>query len=328
MPNVSIIIPTYNRYQFLLEAITSVFHQTYQDFEIIVVDDGSTDNTEDILCNFDDRVRYFKQKNSGSAVARNRGILNSKGNYIAFLDSDDLWYPQKLEKQIEVFQKYPNVGFVFSDFSRGNSIQFPAPIQGFFSSIEFTYGDLFPLLSQMNPIGTSSFMCRSEVVCYSGLMDHTLRRAQDIDFWRRIASVTEAFFLREVLVHMREHPNRISHNTDYLYDVCRQSEIQVYRWAFCNKDIIRNFKKRTSELYYQLSYVERKKGQYHKSYLSLCKSMNYMKNPYRYWPRAILTRFLPFVFKIYDRLMRVQKPVSHSPEVKDQEAKISKNKKF
>jgi glycosyltransferase involved in cell wall biosynthesis len=105
---VSVIIPCFNSEKWILSTIGSVYNQTYKNLEIIVVDDGSTDNTKDIIeANFKE-VRYFFQKNSGPSSARNKGIENAKGKYLAFLDSDDLWEPKKLEKQIEIIQKSDN----------------------------------------------------------------------------------------------------------------------------------------------------------------------------------------------------------------------------
>lgn len=118
MPTVSVVIPTYNRAFVIGDAIRSVLEQTFQDFEIIVVDDGSTDNTAEVVKSFnDDRIRYIRlDKNRGAAAARNVGTRESKGEYIAFLDSDDLWLPTKLEKQLEVFKKSnPGVGVVYCD---------------------------------------------------------------------------------------------------------------------------------------------------------------------------------------------------------------------
>ena len=119
-PTVSIIIPTYNRAHLIDRSIQSVLNQTYQDFELIVVDDGSTDNTEDIIRQFqekDKRIKYIKHdKNKGGSAARNTGIKNSRGEYIAFQDSDDEWFPEKLEKQIEIIEcTDPKVGIVYSD---------------------------------------------------------------------------------------------------------------------------------------------------------------------------------------------------------------------
>lgn len=113
---VSVIIPTYNRSRLLLEAIVSVLNQTYQDFEIIVVDDGSTDDTEQKISRYSADVIYIKQRNAGVNVARNNAISRSQGDYIALLDNDDLWLDYKLELQVQLLEQHRNVGFVFSDF--------------------------------------------------------------------------------------------------------------------------------------------------------------------------------------------------------------------
>ena len=111
-PLVSVIIPAYNSADFIDEALKSVFDQTYKDLEIIVVDDGSTDDTRAVLEKYGDRVNYHYQDNNGPASARNRGIKLARGKYIAFLDADDLWLPTKLEKQVALFKNRENLGFV------------------------------------------------------------------------------------------------------------------------------------------------------------------------------------------------------------------------
>ena len=109
MPEVSVIIPTFNYGRFLEQAIQSVLGQTFQDFELIVVDDGSTDDTREVLARFesDRRVRCLFQANRGDAAARNTGILNAGGRYVAFLDSDDYWMPEKLERQLGIMRSDP-----------------------------------------------------------------------------------------------------------------------------------------------------------------------------------------------------------------------------
>src|SRR4030042_587586 len=112
MPKVSVIITTYNRVHFVCEAIDSVLNQTFKDFEIIVVDDGSTDNTKEALKRYSKNIFYIYQSNKGRSQARNTGLKVAKGDYIAFLDDDDIWVPHKLEKQVAFMDSNPNIGLV------------------------------------------------------------------------------------------------------------------------------------------------------------------------------------------------------------------------
>lgn len=113
VPLVSVIMPAYNAGPYIGEAIQSILDQTFANWDLIVVDDGSTDNTAEVVATFlsDRRIRYHKQPNGGEPVARNTGIELSHGNLIAWLDADDIWFPEKLAKQIEIFAEYPEVGF-------------------------------------------------------------------------------------------------------------------------------------------------------------------------------------------------------------------------
>ena len=111
-PLVSIIIPTYNREKIIGRAIDSVFAQTWQNFEIIVLDDGSQDNTKAVVEAYGPKVKYFYQGNKGIAGARNGGMRHAGGDYLAFLDSDDYWLPAKLEKQMALFGEHPEYGMI------------------------------------------------------------------------------------------------------------------------------------------------------------------------------------------------------------------------
>ena len=117
-PTVSIILPTYNRAHTLRKAVDSILNQTYKDFELIVVDDGSTDDTYNLIKSINDyRIVYVKhEKNKGAAAARNTGIKLAKGKYIAFQDSDDEWYSHKLEKQMEIIENNKLIDIVYSSF--------------------------------------------------------------------------------------------------------------------------------------------------------------------------------------------------------------------
>jgi len=112
---VSVIIPCYNAGRFLPEALKSVYAQTYREWEILLVDDGSTDDTPAVASAQGDRIRYFRQENRGAAAARNLGIARARGEFIAFLDADDVWLPSKLETQLRLFSRRPEPGLVYSD---------------------------------------------------------------------------------------------------------------------------------------------------------------------------------------------------------------------
>jgi glycosyltransferase involved in cell wall biosynthesis len=117
MPRVSIIVPTFNCARFLGRALNSALAQTYEDHEVIVVDDGSTDETQELVARYGGKVRYLYQHNRGPASARNLALTNASGEFVAYLDADDMWYPQKLEKQIPFLDAHKECGLVHSDFS-------------------------------------------------------------------------------------------------------------------------------------------------------------------------------------------------------------------
>ncbi len=113
-PLISVIIPVYNREKYLVEAIESVLRQTWKNVELVVIDDGSTDNTADTALAFEGKINYYYQKNRGLGAARNAGIGHASGDLIAFLDSDDLWLPEKLEKQMDALKQNPKVTMAFT----------------------------------------------------------------------------------------------------------------------------------------------------------------------------------------------------------------------
>ncbi|HET7536321.1 MAG TPA: glycosyltransferase family A protein, partial [Candidatus Didemnitutus sp.] len=121
MPTVSAIIPTYNRAHLLPAALASIFAQTQPVDEVIVVDDGSKDNTADVLRTYGDRVRYIRQQNAGAGAARNHGMREARGDYVAFLDSDDLWMPEKNARQQELLRAHPEIDFLFGDMANFSS---------------------------------------------------------------------------------------------------------------------------------------------------------------------------------------------------------------
>ena len=217
MPKVSVVIPTYNREKYLPDAINSVLNQTYKDFEIIIVDDGSRDNTKEVVESFMKKyphipIRYFYQENKGPAAARNRGIKEAKGEYIAFLDSDDVWLPAKLEKEVQVLDKDKHCGLVYTDayeFDRRGIIKNSKLATNDRSKMS---GMIFENLILGCFIFTSTVMVRKWILEEVKGFNTEFVPAEDWELWLRIARVYKIVFVDEVLVGYRKEGSRISDN--------------------------------------------------------------------------------------------------------------------
>lgn len=210
--SVSTIIPTFNRADFLAEAIQSVLQQTRPAEEIIVIDDGSTDNTEQVVARHGGSLRYVWQNNSGPAAARNRGLREARGDYIAFLDSDDLWVPHKLESQLTFFSRNPEVDFVFANmanFSGTKAVNAPEiknrKLHAYLATNAAWLEDLFACLVVENVIPTPTVMCKRSAVEKVGFFDEKLRVAEDLDYWLRSTEMCRWGFIDDVLLLRRRH---------------------------------------------------------------------------------------------------------------------------
>ena len=209
-PRVSVVIPTYNRQDLVTEAIESVLTQTFSDFEIIVVDDGSTDETSSRMKAYEGRVTYHVQKNQGVAAARNAGIRLARGEFVCFLDSDDLWEPSKLATQIHFAEAHPEYALVATE------------IQGFDSNSEKIgsgKASLYTIRNGMvaehllfgNWIQTSTVMLRRTALDEVGWFDEDIGQfGEDWLLWMRVASRFPIYFLPEPLVSYRFHPGRLT----------------------------------------------------------------------------------------------------------------------
>ena len=192
-PTVSVIIPTYNRAHMAGRAVRSVLNQTYRDFEIIVVDDGSTDKTEEVIKSIgDSRLLYMRhEKNVGSNAARNTGIRIARGEYVAFQDSDDEWHPDKLERQVPILEENPDVGVVYSGFWRikdGDRIYFPFPSrrprEGYIHD-SLLYGNFI----------TTQALIRAGVLRKIDGFDEEIPRLQDWELMLRLSKVCHFRFV-------------------------------------------------------------------------------------------------------------------------------------
>jgi glycosyltransferase involved in cell wall biosynthesis len=214
MPKVSVIIPTYNRGSLIKRAVDSVLSQTFKDYEIIIIDDGSKDDTKDVLAPYMDRVRYVHQANAGISKARNHGIELAKGQYIAFLDSDDYWAPEKLEVQAEILDGNPKVGIVYGRMPIVNEhgevlgMKPNGPSGKNFQELLRVWGDL----------PTSSVMTRKECFDRVGVFDPDLPPMEDIDMWIRIAYHYDLHEIEgKVLAYYWRHDHQITKDLVKVY---------------------------------------------------------------------------------------------------------------
>jgi glycosyltransferase involved in cell wall biosynthesis len=208
MPRVSVIIPTYNRRAYLQEAIDSVLAQTYTDYEVIVIDDGSTDGTGEALrARYGERIYYEWQENQGESVARNRGIALAQGEYIAFLDSDDLWLPEKVEKQVAFLDEHPETRAVFCQAhtcdAHGERLQ--QVLAGDLGPDAFTLEALLMTNTISGP--GSTLVLDATLLRKAGSFDPQIRFAEDWDLCLRIRIITEIGYLPEPLASVRVHGN-------------------------------------------------------------------------------------------------------------------------
>ncbi len=225
---ISVIIPTYNRKDFILEAIKSIQTQTINVDEIIVVDDGSDDGTKDLIKNLD--IKYIYQKNSGVSSARNLGIKNAKNSWIAFLDSDDTWNETKCEKQIDFHKNNPDVLISHTNelWVRNNKIINQKKHQ------QKPSGHCFLENIPSCKIGPSTVFLHKEIFNDVGLFDETLKVCEDYDLWLRVSKKYEIGYLDEQLITKNAgHDNQLSFTT---------FAIDTYRIEALEKHINSNFK--------------------------------------------------------------------------------------
>lgn len=254
MKKVSVVIPAYNKAKDTVGVVESVLNQTYKNIEIIVVDDGSSDNTRQLLCDYSDRIRYIYKDNGGACSARNVGIRLASGEYIGLLDCDDLYLPEKIELSVKFLEEHRDFGFVHSaayfidendNILRKFSHRLSRRRRG----------------SMAKDLLFRDFICNSTVVvrksCFAkvGLFDEEIFTPGDWDMWLRLAENYKAGYIDRPLVSYRVSS---SYNFNHVGQV-RREELVVLKKSFArNKELSLDFKnKAVSNLYYRcaLSYI-------------------------------------------------------------------------
>lgn len=266
LPLVSVVIPAFNAEKYIKETIDSVLKQTCKDFEIIVVDDGSTDKTKKILEQYIDRINYIFQENSGPSKARNTGIKIAKGEYIAFLDADDLWPKSKLALQVDFMELHPDIDMVFADMMTFN--QDGVILKSYLKNIkrenfynillqeQHELKDPFLMLLRANFIPTGTVMVRRGMLeKYNIKFDENISSVEDLDYWMRVSIFSKIGFIPEILKRKREHEENISKNLlkakiSAIY-VRERIQKEFPKLAVKYK---KGFDKRFAELYFSVGY--------------------------------------------------------------------------
>jgi glycosyltransferase involved in cell wall biosynthesis len=214
MPTISVVIPAYNAERTILETIKSVQQQSFSGFEIIVINDGSTDRTLELLQGVkDERLRVFSYENAGVAVARNRGISHATGEFIAFVDADDLWTPDKLELQLAALRQHPEAGAAYSwtyfMYEQEGSVVPGKPV--------FFEGNVYPKLLVNNIVGNgSNILVRRKAIESVGEFEPTLKSCEDWDFYIRLAAKWHFVVVPKYQILYRQSPKAMTSKVEVM----------------------------------------------------------------------------------------------------------------
>jgi len=298
MAKVSVILPTYNRPFFVAAAIQSVLNQSLQDFELIVVDDASMDSTREIVNQFKDkRIKYIRHEiNKGEAASRNTGILNSTGEYIALLDDDDEWFPDKLKVQVDCLQKrYDDVGCIYCGliFVHRTDNRILRQI------VPNKKGNIYKEMVSKNVIDSpSSVVIKRQCFEKVGLFDEDLPYFVDYDFFLRVSKFFSFDYIERPLLIYYVHEGQLSNDVDVIK---KGLEALQKKYSQANGFGI-SFQKIYSRFYFQMAFLYCERNDFTKGREALKKAM--LSNPLNYKIYFQLL-FTLFGYKNYTKLRRM-----------------------
>ena len=226
MPEVSVVVPVYNGAEFVAEALDSILAQTYSDYEILVVNDGSVDRTREVLAPYAERIRYLEHpENGGVSAALNTGIGQASGAYLGMMNADDLWLPRKLEQQICAFRAWDDADVVYTHYHKmtadGSLIRWPRRKLRRLAW-QRASEHLFETLLEGNFIDAITPLCRRTWLEEVGLFDESLQRMEDWDVWLRMSRAGARFrFLDEVTEHAQAGDKEWLRKVGRLYEPAR-----------------------------------------------------------------------------------------------------------
>lgn len=291
MAAVTAIIPCYNHGRYLAEAVESVLAQTYPDVEIVVVNDGSTDDTAAVAASFGERILYMEHANRGLCASRNRAIEETDGQYVAFLDADDRWHPEKLARQVPLLEADEEVGLVHTDGWTLTGEAVGPPIAGGADQAALG-GQLFERLLLGNPILAPSVVVRRRCLEGVGLFDEALGGCGDWDLWIRVCRRWKVAYVSEPLVYYRRHSDASGMSDDHAYMLA--DALRVLEKTFADPALpgpARSLEGRAyAELYFVFGKTALSEGRRVEARASFAKAFRaWPRNlrPARYWLKAL-----------------------------------------
>ena len=316
MPTVSVIIPAYNCESFIGHAVQSVLEQHHRDLEVIVINDGSTDNTVQALAPFRDRICLLQQKNAGAAAARNAGLRVARGELVAFLDADDWWVPSRLSVQLAALKSFPAAGMVFSDFAiadhTGANIM-PSGIRWKYEAIRNTdatpwpkifsnsvtvpwaggengqleavayQGHIAQWLFLGNFVNTCTVLLRREIIDRLGEFDQTLDTEEDYDYWLRVANEWPLAYVDAPLTTFRKSPGQLT-RPDQIERIIKNALRVVQRASIRMAADLdpKTVTSRLSRMYFSLGVIALRSGR-------CADARNYLKQSLQHRPWRLMT---------------------------------------
>lgn len=271
-PLVSVVVPAYNCVKYISETLISLFEQDYPNIEIIVVNDGSKDNTLEFLKTYGDRIVLIDQSNTGVPGARNSGIRAARGEFISFCDSDDLWAPQKVSDQVAYLKQHPSVGMVYCDWHVWNTDNkgcfivpndFKSPKNG--QEIDpVKSGWIYHKLLLDCICLTSTVLFRKEIIDKVGFFDTDLWSGEDYNYWLRTSRITEIHKLRSQLVLYRNLPDGLSRTPTQIHYELEVLQNAIAQWGTTSPNGVENdakeIKERVANMRFGFGYLHLKSG--------------------------------------------------------------------
>ncbi|RMH51769.1 MAG: glycosyltransferase [Zetaproteobacteria bacterium] len=288
---VSVIVPVYNYGAYIARALESLFRQSHRNLEIIVVDDGSTDDTPQILARYGDRIRWVRQENRGAAAARNRGIGMARGEYIAFLDADDAYRPDNIARKLRFLREHPRYRWCYSDWAwvdaQGVPRRFGHEPERSLARLK-AEGDVLPLALQGYRLGTNLFLFAREVIEEVGGFDESLTVLEDYDLYVRAAARYPLGYVDRVLVEVHEHAGSLCTGTDpAIAWRCRRRMhrkfVRLFGSVLQREDVRPAWRRQQADLYRHLAEAELIRRHGRRARTLACASLRY-----RWWQPGLL----------------------------------------